>query len=155
MGAKKTKMSQDENQDWLILSHPGILEKIMLIVGLDSLESLDRCRQVCKSWNAMIMNKIWENPTKKWGKIIQRRIERSWGNEDYYPSDAKISQAKLLSKQTIKVSLTLIVQSCIVLETRGILTPNVIKSLARRVRRALVTSTSKVLRSCSMQEFDK
>ena len=96
MGAKKTKMSQDENQDWLILSHPGILEKIMLIVGLDSLESLDRCRQVCKSWNAMIMNKIWENPSKKWGTIIQRRIERSWDNEDYFPSDEKISKAKLL-----------------------------------------------------------
>ncbi len=24
----------------------------------------------------MIISKIWENPTKKWGTIIQRRIER-------------------------------------------------------------------------------
>ena len=44
------------------------------------------------------MNNIWENPTKKWGTIIQRRIERSWGDEDYYPSDEKISQAKLFGK---------------------------------------------------------
>ena len=54
----------------------------------------------------MIMDKIWDNPTKKWGAIIQRRIERSWGNllksgNNYpyhprYPSDEKIFQAKFL-----------------------------------------------------------
>ena len=99
--------SNTQDQNWLMLSHPGIFEKIMLMIGLDSLESLDNCRQVCKTWNAMIMNKIWENPTKKWGTIIQRRIERSWEriivSKDYdydydydYPSDEKISQAKML-----------------------------------------------------------
>ena len=91
-------MASSGTQDWLMLSHPVIFEKIMLIVGLDSLESLDNCRQVCKTWNTMIMNKIWKNPTKKWGTIIQRRIERSWDDEHYYPSDKKISQAKLLGK---------------------------------------------------------
>ena len=78
-----------------------IFEKIMLMVGLESLDSLDSCRQVCRSWNAMIMNKIWENPTKMWGTIIQRRIERSWDN--YYPSHKQISQAKLLGKHRIKM----------------------------------------------------
>ena len=91
-------MASSEKQDWQLVGHPGIFEKIMLMIGLDSLESLDNCRQVCKTWNAMIMNKIWENPTKKWGTIIQRRIERSWDIQNNYPSDDKISQAKLLGK---------------------------------------------------------
>ena len=81
-----------------MLQHPGIFEEIMLMIGLDSLESLDSCRQVCKAWNTMIMNKIWENPTKKWGPIIQRRIERSWNIQNYFPSDEKISKAKFLGK---------------------------------------------------------
>ena len=77
----------------------------MFMIGLDSIESLDNCRQVCKTWNAMIMNKIWENPTKKWGTIIQRRIERSWKRQDYYPSDDEIYQAKLLGKYKMPISL--------------------------------------------------
>ena len=84
-----------------MLCHPGIFEKIMLIIGHGSLEDLDNCRLVCKTWNEMIMNKIWENPTKKWGTVIQRRIERSWDN--LLPSDEKITQAKLLGKRRITV----------------------------------------------------
>ena len=96
------------------MRHPGILEKIMFMIGLESLEcddsfenldNLDICRQVCKAWNALLMSKIWENPTKKWGTIIQRRIERSWGNKNYYPSDKKISQAKSLGKHRITIVL--------------------------------------------------
>ena len=79
----------------------------MLMIGLESLESddsfesldsrrLDICRQDCKAWNAIIMNKIWENPTKKWGTVIQRRIERSY--PENFPSDKKITYAKLLGK---------------------------------------------------------
>ena len=82
-----------DSQEWHMLHHPVIFEEIMLMIGHDSLENLDK-------WNVMIMNKIWENPTKKWGTIIQRRIERSWGNQDYCPSDEKISQAKLLGINT-------------------------------------------------------
>ena len=92
--------SNTQAQNWLLLSHPGIFEKIMLMIGHDSLESLDNCRQVCRTWNNMIMNKIWENPTKKWGTIIQRRIERSWeklAGRNRFPSDEKITQAKLLA----------------------------------------------------------
>ena len=66
-------------------------------MGLDNMESLDNCRLVNRTWNEMIMNMIWENPTKKWGTIIQRRIQRSWGDQEYYPSDEKITQAKLLA----------------------------------------------------------
>ena len=81
-----------------MLCHPGIFERIMLMVGVYSMDSLDICRQVCRSWNTMMMSMIWENPTKKWGAIIQRRIKRNWNNQDYFPSDDKISKAKLLGK---------------------------------------------------------
>ena len=91
-------MASSYNLERLMLQHPGIFEEIMLMIGLDSLESLDSCRLVCRTWNTMIMNMIWENPTKKWGTIIQRRIERSWNIQDYYPSDDKITYAKLLGK---------------------------------------------------------
>ena len=91
-------MASSYNLERLMLQHPGIFEEIMLMIGLDNMESLDNCRQVCSTWNIMIMNKIWEKPTKKWGTIIQRRIERSWNNQDCFPSDEKISKAKLLGK---------------------------------------------------------
>ena len=91
-------MASSYNLERLMLQHPGIFEEIMLMIGLDSLESLDSCRLVCRTWNTIIMNKIWENPTKKWGAIIQRRIERRWNNQDCFPSYEKISKAKLLGK---------------------------------------------------------
>ena len=84
-----------------------IFEEIMLIIGHDNLESLDSCRQVCRSWNTMIMNKIWENPAKKWGTIMQRRIQRSWEDKNYYPPDKQISWAKLLGKHRITIFLIL------------------------------------------------
>ena len=100
MGAKKTKMSRQDNQDqnWLLWRHPGIFEKIMLMIGLDSLESLHRCRQVCSAWNAMIMRNIWENPSKR--NIIKMRINRNWGPE-VLPSDEDISHAKWLGKSKV------------------------------------------------------
>ncbi len=92
------------DQVWLLSGHDLIFEKIMLMVGHSSLDSLDRCRQVCRSWNYMIMDKIWERPTKRRGAIIQRRIERSWPEADSwdFPSNEKISKAKLLGKHKIK-----------------------------------------------------
>ena len=86
-----------DDQDWLMLRHPVIFEEIMLSIAHGSLEDLDNCRLVCRTWNEMIMNKIWENPTKKWGTVIQRRIERSWGK--HFPSDEKMSKAKLLGRK--------------------------------------------------------
>ena len=129
-------MASSDAQDWLMLCHPVIFEEIMLSIAHGSLKDLDNCRLVCRTWNEMIMNKIWENPTKRWGTIIQRRIKRSWKNKDYYPSDEKISQAKLFGKHRIKILLFDTV--CIVLETRGILTLDVFeKGLAKRVRKKL------------------
>ena len=86
-----------DTQDFM-LGYPEIFEEIMLMIAHGSLEDLDNCRLVCRTWNEMIMNKIWENPTKKWGPIIQRRIERSWNIQNYFPSDEKISKAKFLGK---------------------------------------------------------
>ena len=70
-----------------------ILRDIMLMVGLMSIESLHRCRQVCKTWNEMILRDIWESPRKK--KIMKERIERSWA-PGMFPSDEDISYAKWL-----------------------------------------------------------
>ena len=42
-----------------------IFRDIMMMVGLESLESLHRCRQVCKTWNEVILRYIWESKSKK------------------------------------------------------------------------------------------
>ena len=77
---------------WLKLPEM-IFSDIMMMVGLESLESLHRCRQVCKTWNEKILRDIWENQSKK--KIMKERIERSWG-PGMFPSDEEISHAKWL-----------------------------------------------------------
>ena len=70
-----------------------IFSDIMMIVGLESLESLHRCRQVSKTWNERIIRDIWENQSKK--KIMKIRIEKNWG-PDMFPTDEEISHAKWL-----------------------------------------------------------
>ena len=82
--------------------HDLIFGKIMMMVALDSLESLHKCRQVCTAWNAMIMQNIWESQSNR--NIIKMRIERIWGSEMIpwnwatwmLPSDEDISCAKWL-----------------------------------------------------------
>ena len=86
-------MTSSENQNWHLTPYPGIFDKIMMMVGLSSLESLHRCRQVCSAWNTMIMRNIWENPGKR--NIIKMWIERNWGPE-MLPSEVEISHAKWL-----------------------------------------------------------
>ena len=77
-----------------------IFSDIMMMVGLESLESLHRCRQVCKTWNEKILRDIWESQSKR--KIIKERIEKNWDlgmypSDDYmYPSDEEVSHAKWL-----------------------------------------------------------
>ena len=70
-----------------------IFSDIMLMVGLKSLESLHRCRQVCKAWNERILNNIWESQSKK--NIIKERIDKNWG-PGMFPSDEDIAHAKWL-----------------------------------------------------------
>ena len=77
---------------WVTLPEP-LFSDIMMMVGLESLESLHICRQVCSKWNEMILKKIWESPSKK--QIMKERIERSWGPH-LLPTDEEISHAKWL-----------------------------------------------------------
>ena len=70
-------MSSQESQHWVMSGHDLVFEKIMMMIGLDSLESLHRCRQVCRAWNAMILQNIWESPRKR--NIIEMCILKIWG----------------------------------------------------------------------------
>ena len=86
---------------WLKLPEM-IFSDIMMMVGLQSLESLHRCRQVCTTWNEKILRDIWESRSKK--KIMKERIERSWGPE-MFPSDEQISHAKWLGEGCLFVEI--------------------------------------------------
>ena len=87
------RMSRLASPDWLMLPEL-VWEEIILMVGLSSLRDLDSCIQVCRAWNTVIRSKI--NPTNKWGRIIQQRLEKSFDAENSYPSDEEISHAKSL-----------------------------------------------------------
>ena len=70
-----------------------IFSEIMLMVGLESLDGLHRCRQVCSKWNEKILRDIWESQSKR--KIMKERIEKNWA-PDILPTDEEISHAKWL-----------------------------------------------------------
>ena len=72
-----------------------IFVEVMMKVGLESLEGLQRCRQVCKAWNNLILRDIYQSENKR--KIIRERIERNWG-PGMFPSDDEISNAKWAGK---------------------------------------------------------
>ena len=72
-----------------------IFSDIMMMVGLESLESLHRCRQVCSKWNEKILRDIWESQSRR--KIMKERIEKNWGSHyELFPTDEEISHAKWL-----------------------------------------------------------
>ena len=79
---------------WLTLPEL-IFSDIMMMVGLESLESLHRCRQVCSKWNEIILRDIWESQSKR--KIMKERIEKNW-DPRILPSDEEISHAKWLGE---------------------------------------------------------
>ena len=91
-----------QDSQWLMSGQDLIFGKIMMMVGLDSLESLHRCEQVCTTWNAMIMKDIWESPKKR--IIFKMRIEgieRKWSSMNHrkVPSEEDISHVKWLGKK--------------------------------------------------------
>ena len=90
-------MSYSLNPNGLLFPEE-ILSEIWLIVGLESLEGLHRCRQVCHAWNELIMTCIWGNPRKR--KIIATMIKRNWGPE-LLSSSEEISDAKWIGTQDI------------------------------------------------------
>ena len=79
---------------WLTLPDM-IFSDIMLMVGLESLESLHRCRQVCSKWNEKILIDIRYRENLR--KIIKERVEKNWGL-GMLPTDEEISNAKLAGK---------------------------------------------------------
>ena len=66
---------------------------IMMKVGLENLEGLHRCRQVCKTWDEKILRDICQRKRK----IMKERIEKNWG-PGMLPSDDEISHAKWAGK---------------------------------------------------------
>ena len=99
-------MSAQEIKDWLSLPDL-IFDKIMLMIDH---ESLEKCRQVCKTWNKKIMRNLWESPRKQWGNIIERRMEKQWFYYDpngirrmlNFPPDEKIAHVLSLGKSIQK-----------------------------------------------------
>ena len=89
----RSDLSIEDDQRWVMSGHDIIFDKIMMMVGFSSLESLHRCRQVCRAWNAMIMTNIWESPSKR--NILL--IEKNWGHHTL-PSKDAINHAKWLGK---------------------------------------------------------
>ena len=79
-----------------------IFSDIMLLVGLESIEGLHRCRQVCSTWNEKILRHIWESEKKK--KKMKRSFVLKWrwipnqpiGRGEVFPSNEEISHAKWL-----------------------------------------------------------
>ena len=79
--------------DWATL--PDLMfSDIMMKVGLESIEGLHRCRQVCQTWNKMILSDICRSKSKK---IIREKVEENWG-PGMLPSDVEISHAKWLGE---------------------------------------------------------
>jgi len=87
----------------LTLPEP-IFRDIIVMVGLESPESLLRAMKVCSQWNEKIMRDIWESPSRK--KIMKERFERSWG-PDMLPTDEEISHAKWLEARAILDTATI------------------------------------------------
>ena len=80
---------------WAKLPDP-IFCDIMLMVGLESIESLHRCRQVCITWNEKILTYIWKSEKKK--KKMKRSFVIKWGIkwDKVFPSNEMISHARWL-----------------------------------------------------------
>ena len=79
---------------------PDVLfSDIMMIVGLESLDDLHRCRQVCRNWNEKIKQNIWDNRQKRFK--LDEKLKKCWkeGTPKYskssksYKSSVKIEAA--------------------------------------------------------------
>jgi len=95
-----------------VLALPDTFRIIMLMVGLDSLDDLHRCRRVCRKWDKDILSLVWGSEGSR--TIMKERIEKRWG-PGLLPSNEDISHARWL-------------------ESKGILDTVLIKNLTERVR---------------------
>ena len=69
-----------------------VVREIMINVGLDSLVRLHGCRQVCQTWNRVILH-LCHCP--RWKRIMKEKIQRNWG-PGRLPSEEEISLARML-----------------------------------------------------------
>ena len=118
---------------WLTLPDL-IFSDIMMLIGLESPESLHRCRQVCSKWNEKILGDIWESQSKK--RIMKESIEKNW-DPGMFPSDEEISHAKWLGDGCLL--LKFIYHPSLILESRDVLDSDKIEKLTSRVRDSIKT----------------
>ena len=78
-----------------VLALPDVFRIIIQMVGLESLNDLHRCRQVCSSWNQQILSFVWRSETSR--RILMARIRSNWGH-GRLPKDEEISRAKSLGE---------------------------------------------------------
>ena len=76
----------------LLLFPDLIFDRIMLDIGIESLKSLHRCRQVCKGWDERISRNILKNQSRR--QILRAM---NWGLREF-PSDEDIAHVKWLGK---------------------------------------------------------
>ena len=61
-----------------------ILTDIMMMAGLDRLDDISKCRQVCQSWNVMIsqMTKRNKDTIRREAESVAAEIREKWGDND-------------------------------------------------------------------------
>ena len=99
------------------LQCPGIFSDILMIVSLERPEKIFKWRQVCQTWNKVILHDILGTEAEDKKRILRERIQRNWG-PGRFPSEEEISLARML-------------------EAEGYLDCGMIQSLTERVRGAL------------------
>ena len=86
-----------------VLALPDVFRIIIQMVGLESLNDLHRCRQVCSSWNQQILSLVWRSETSR--RILMARIRSNWG-PGRLPKDEEISRAKSLGEGCLFLEFT-------------------------------------------------
>ena len=84
---------------WLTLPEL-IFSDIMIMVGLESIECLHRCRQVCKTWNEMIFEALTEYSGQGLCGFLVLWFDPSALNCHYFPSRPDPETAIRYSKET-------------------------------------------------------
>ena len=76
-------MSEKTQADWQNIPDL-VFSDIAVMVGQESLEELQKCRQVCQCWNVMIsrMTKLRKDTLRRKAEGLASRIKGGW-EEDY------------------------------------------------------------------------
>ena len=97
-GQHDTIGGNEEDEEDAFTLPKELLNYVMMMVGVKSLDDLHTCRQVCGTWNEFILSFIWGSNGSM--RIMKEKIERSWGH-GMLPSDEEIRHAKWLEAQGI------------------------------------------------------